>query len=114
LKLQHPLIGANRHWCVSGLHASVVQTLPSLQSASRLQQPGIGVFEHPFGPQVSNVHALLSLHCVVELQQPGIGGFVHVPVSVLQTSVVHALLSLHCELLVQQFGIGGFEHVPVI
>jgi len=87
------------------VHASVVQALPSSQSAAVLQssQPGSDVMPQlPSGPHSSLVQGLLSLQSadVAHGTHPGVSMCAHVPLPV-QTSVVQTFASAQSAAVVQ-------------
>jgi len=93
-------------WAASQL--SVVQGIPSSQSGSVLQQPGIlGKEQSPvLGSQVSLVQTSSS-------RQTTSGGFVHSPVERIQVSTpLQASPSSHCAFDVQQLTLPTCTHAP--
>lgn len=77
------------HVPVATSQASAVQVLPSLQSATVVQQPPIAVKVHTEPLQLSAVQPLLSLQSAADVQQPLTSTCAHCPVAGLQLSVVH-------------------------
>ena len=69
---QQSAIGAAWQRFVVTSQVSAVQTSPSLQSVSTLQQPSIGVCSQTSDAQLSAVHALWSSQSLAARQQPGI------------------------------------------
>ncbi len=92
---------------------SVVQALPSLQSAFEVQQPTTAVFEHVPELQVSVVQALLSLQPALLLQQPAIAECEHVWLAGSHTSAVQLLPSEQSPFVRQQPATTVLLQVPV-